>query len=229
MVFDKQIQSCGHVTTFYLLTKLFSFFLISAITTGFISNHIWTFFSASGCIKPLIGAFGGSFAASVFFVINLLTLFFVKNPFSLHLLAHHIPGFCAALSWTMQKKSFRALFFVFSAVLFLVHPVGCRAGVYVFLWCIPTFLCIMNRRHTIFFEAVISTYIAHAVGSVIWIYTVPSQAGEWIALIPLAFFERLFFAMSMTCMYHLYQKGIVLIKKSTVFVSKIFVSYINSY
>lgn len=227
MTLHKQIQSCGHVAIFYVLTKLFSFFLVSVITTGFLGHHLWTFFSASGCVKPLIGAFGGSFGALIFFVINFFGLFFAKNSFSLHLLAHHIPGFCAALSWTMQKNRFRALFFLCCAVLFLMHPVGGKAGIYVLLWCIPTFLCFV-KRHAIFFEAVISTSIAHAIGSVIWLYTVPSHASEWVSLIPLAFVERLFFAIGMTCMYYLYQKGIFVVKKSVTSDSKASALSINS-
>ncbi len=42
-------------------------------------------------------------------------------------------------------------------------------------------------------HALASTFIAHAVGSVIWLYTVPMVASAWLALIPIVACERLLY------------------------------------
>jgi hypothetical protein len=47
-----------------------------------------------------------------------------------------------------------------------------------------------------------STFIAHAVGSTIWIYTVPMTAQMWLGLMPLVAIERLCFATGMVVSYH---------------------------
>jgi len=55
---------------------------------------------------------------------------------------------------------------------------------------------------SIFLHSLTSTLIAHAVGSVIWIYTTPMTPAFWYALIPIVAVERLVMAIGMTTMYH---------------------------
>jgi hypothetical protein len=52
-------------------------------------------------------------------------------------------------------------------------------------------------QKNIFFTSLGSTFTAHAVGSVIWLYTIPMTAGMWLALIPIVALERLCFATGM--------------------------------
>src|SRR5207237_10360114 len=84
--------------------------------------------------------------------------------------------------------------------LFIVHPIGSQAFMYSFYWLIPIGLFGLARK-TLFLEALGSTFVAHAVGSVIWLYTVPTTAGMWVGLIPIVAVERLLFAMGMVVMY----------------------------
>ena len=46
-----------------------------------------------------------------------------------------------------------------------------------------------------------ATFIAHAVGSLIWLYTVGMTSLYWNSLIPLVAIERLVFAVGMTTCY----------------------------
>ena len=54
----------------------------------------------------------------------------------------------------------------------------------------------------VFLTSLSSTFIAHAVGSVIWIYADPATPEFWYALIPLVAVERLVMASGMTLAYY---------------------------
>jgi len=81
--------------------------------------------------------------------------------------------------------------------LFLIHPIGAAASAYTLFWLIPIAFYYISHKN-IFFESLGSTYTAHAVGSVIWLYTVDMTPTAWLALIPLVFIERTLFAIGMT-------------------------------
>jgi len=87
-------------------------------------------------------------------------------------------------------------------VLFIIHPIGRDAFVYSLYWLIPIILFGYSRK-TLFLEALGSTFVAHAVGSVIWLYTVPTTAVSWIGLIPIVAVERVFFAIGMVAVYQI--------------------------
>lgn len=84
---------------------------------------------------------------------------------------------------------------------FIVHPVGGAAWAYSLYWLIPVALY-MIRKESLFLTALGSTFTAHAVGSVIWIYANPMTPQTWLALIPVVFIERLVFASGMVVAYH---------------------------
>ena len=82
---------------------------------------------------------------------------------------------------------------VLCMALFGLHPVGSQAFAYTLYWLIPVTLYIMSslvnvlprfQQFTpIFLQALSSTFIAHAVGSVIWLYTVGMTPRDIPALI----------------------------------------------
>ena len=73
---------------------------------------------------------------------------------------------------------------------------------YTLYWFIPIAISLMASKHP-FLRALRGTFIAHAVGSVIWIYTVPMAAEQWLALIPVVALERSTFALGATLLYYL--------------------------
>jgi hypothetical protein len=168
------------------------------------SQMIW--FSASNSVLPLAGAFGGVMGSGLVFVMRqLLHLVFFKTV-SLSFLAFCIPGFCASLYWSTQHYAIRLLLPLACMGLFVIHPIGAQAFVYSFYWFIPVVLYFIPQRllrqsfsegGSLFLQALGSTFIAHAVGSVIWLYTVPMTAGMWMALVPIVLFERVLFALGM--------------------------------
>ena len=188
------------------------FKLSGLVKVSFLVGSQMAFFSGVNCVLPLAGAFGGLFGAGLLFLVRqLLHLFFFKTV-SLSFLALCIPGFCASLYWSsgkngsLEERMFsvvvRLLLPLACMVLFAVHPVGGQAFVYALYWLIPIILYFVPHQ-SLFLTALGSTFIAHAVGSVIWCYTVPMTATMWIGLIPVVALERMLFALGMVMAYRL--------------------------
>ena len=184
---------------FFPLLFLFDFFAQWKINYIFGSHN--GFFTTNALFGPMIGIFAGTyFAIFATFVRTLLRMFLgVSNP--LAYLLYHIPGLCAVASWRSSSTiinigvPFLCMFF------FWLHPVGFIAWPYACYWIIPVVIHLSGSR-IIFFKALTSTFIAHSVGSVLWIYTIDMSVAQWYALIPIVPVERIFFAIVTTVGYH---------------------------
>lgn len=163
------------------------------------SQMIW--FSATNAIVPLSGAFGGVMGCGLLFLMRqIMHLLFFKT-ISLAFLAFCIPGFFASLYWATNHYTVRLLLPIACMGLFVIHPVGAQAFVYSLYWLIPVVLYLVPQR-SLFLQALGSTFIAHAVGSVIWLYTVPMNATMWVGLMPVVLCERILFAVGMVIAHH---------------------------
>lgn len=163
------------------------------------SQMIW--FSGVNSVLPLAGAFGGVIGAGLIFTLRQLVHLLFFKTISLSFLALCIPGFCASLYWAVNHSAIRVGIPLVCMGLFIAHPVGAESFVYSLYWLIPVVLYCLPRK-TLFVHALSSTFIAHAVGSVIWLYTVPTVAGMWMGLMPLVLIERLLFALGMVIAHH---------------------------
>ena len=173
-------------------------------------------FSIFYMLVPLAGLFlgtGGIVGVLIFSKILLgLSFGFI------HLTTTGLPTLAAALVWKLsasRKNDFRIKLarFVFSVfipitciLLFIFHPsVGCGWW-YSLYWLIPVVFwgvqSIGLLRNSVFATAISSTFVAHAVGSLIWCYLVPMSPDQWLALIPVVAVERFVSAASMTVLYH---------------------------
>jgi hypothetical protein len=194
------------------------FKLSGLVKISFLVGSQIAFFSGVNCVLPLAGAFGGVMGAGLLFVMRqLLHLLFFKTV-SLSFLAMCIPGFCASLYWvnpsihflktknTQGERIFdiaiRLLLPLACMGLFIIHPVGAQAFIYSFYWLIPVGIYFIPRK-SLFLNALGSTFVAHAVGSVIWCYTVPMTATMWMGLMPIVLLERTLFAMGMVVAYRI--------------------------
>ena len=93
----------------------------------------------------------------------------------------------------------------------MVHPVGMQVPLYTLYWLIPVTLYFM--RETALTKAFGSTFVAHAVGSVLWLYWLPTVPAYWYALVPVVAVERLFHASAMLLFYTLNMYASSLLKK----------------
>lgn len=172
-----------------------------------IIGSYFSFFSVNQCLTPLIGASEYFFGtALLFFCFRLL--FQSKAQSLLLLLVYHIPSLCGSIAFsnitssTVLKRIGLGTLLIACTLLFLIHPVGSHAAAYTALWLIPAILLCVNTRN-VFVNALISTFVTHAVGSVIWLYFFVSLSAEqWLALMPIALVERIIFASGITICYY---------------------------
>ncbi len=177
---------------------------------SFILGSFTAFFSGINVILPLTGAFTG--LGGSFFVGLMLFGFRVMShglslPF--HFAAYHLPGFFASAYWASSSLVVRFLVPLFCMVIFCLHPVGAAAWAYSLFWLIPLFIY-FKKYDSIVAKSLGSTFVAHGVGSVIWLYTVPMTSGEWLSLIPVVCVERMVFVAGMVIMHAFISHGIVL-------------------
>ena len=163
-------------------------------------------------VTPLLGSFlSASSVCGTFAVLTVVNIFFYKLPITLG-----IPTLLATLSWSVSsnKKSclsniildatLHVLLPLACMALFITHPVGNEAVAYSFYWFIPMITWALRHSKTTsmsFIIALQSTFVAHAVGSVIWLFTVPMAPVQWLALIPIVAIERLTIAGTSALLY----------------------------
>jgi len=164
------------------------------------SHMIWL--SPASILVPLTGAFGGILGASVVCVIRMIVHCIIFKTLALSSLAFFVPGYCASIYWATSSSVIRFFLPLACMVLFIAHPIGGQAFLYSLYWLIPVVLFFIPRQ-SLFLNALGSTFVAHAVGSVIWLYTVPMSAAIWLSLIPVVAVERLLFACSMVVLYNI--------------------------
>lgn len=109
--------------------------------------------------------------------------------------------FCSRISllvagWSYRFSSIVTAVFVpiICLVLFVIHPVGQQAWPYALYWLFPIIIYFLKNEN-IFLRALQAVFIAHAIGSIIWLYVYQIEAGVWMGLIPLVAYERLLMAL----------------------------------
>lgn len=193
----KNNQVCPWVTWLGCVSVLK---LSSFLKTSFIIGSSCAFFSVAPIMIPLSGLLSGISGSFIVFAMSCIIRCVYTPSFSLHLLAYHIPGLFASLYWACDHYIMRLLPAVICFALFLMHPTGSQAALYACLWCIPVGIFLCAPKST-FLHALGSTFNAHAIGSVIWLYTMPMSADAWLCMIPLVLFERVVFAGGMVLVY----------------------------
>ncbi len=111
--------------------------------------------------------------------------------------------FAAYYFWKNGAKAFSdRLSLVIPALAMLafwLNPVGAQAWFYALYWTIPIIVKFMPDN--LLLRSYGATFTAHAVGSILFLYTVPTVPALWIALIPVVAFERTVFALGITATY----------------------------
>lgn len=160
------------------------------------SNQSFTFFQflapiGGGIFSPFFGAFSALLAQGLNFA-----LFGGKTD--LFSLLRFLPAMFAAMYFGSKGKSLIAVPLACMA-LFWLHPVGAQAPFYALFWLIP--IAAKYAGKNLFLRSLGTTFTAHAVGSVAFLYTLPSEPALWLALIPVVFFERFVFATGISISY----------------------------
>ena len=170
---------------------------------SFIFGSKFAFLSGSTTTMPLSGAFAGGTVSFIIFVLSLAIRYVTFGFSSLHVLAFYVPGLFSAFYFSYKNIFFRLMIPILCIVLFIAHPTGLQAFAYSLFWLIPVGIYFMRLKN-VFLDALASTLIAHAVGSVIWIYTVDMSAHAYYSLMPVVFFERLTIACGIFVLYKVF-------------------------
>lgn len=214
MTNKKMLASWANTVLFTIFIKFSSIAKIS-----FIIGSSLAFFSAVSIITPLAGAFGGISGSLFTFGIVGLLRWFLTASLPWHFLAYHIPGLFASLFWATSSRIKGVPAFC-CIVLFLLHPVGVQAALYTLFWLIPLVITI-SKKETLFARALGSTFTAHAVGTVIWLYTKSMNPDIFLMLIPVVIIERVLFASGMVVAYYCIARLITGYKQRNAFWTKI--------
>ena len=149
-------------------------------------------FSFLQCILPLAGMLCGVFGSVALFFASLG----LKSLGMIHLTYFGLPTFCASLCWTSYNRAVKIGISLVCMVLFIAHPIGLYAAPYALYWLIPIACAFAGKNR--FLTALSSTFVAHAVGSVMHLYMVNAMSSAaWLALIPIVAIERLVLALGM--------------------------------
>lgn len=120
-------------------------------------------------------------------------------------LCHRLPLFVSARAFVRQDFLTTVIVPPLCMMLFMVHPVGAQAWMYSLYWLIPVALYQMDYGS--WSRALSASFVAHAVGSVVWLYTgLITSPAVWLALIPVVVCERLLMSLAIVvcnelCLY----------------------------
>lgn len=180
------------------------------IKLSFMWGSKYAFFSWSCMLAPILGGvLGIAGASSVLMSAKFFKFFALGRVFSV---LSGIPTLFASWCWAAEYGDRKITKFfvncvvpVICFVLFIIHPsvgYGFFFGLY---WFIPVIIFLFQKYglfcNNVFCVALKSTFVAHAVGSVLWCYTVPMSPDKWLALIPVVAIERLVFASGMVVLF----------------------------
>lgn len=154
------------------------------------SSQKFTLFEFLG---PVGGMFLGPIlgAASAFFV-RALNIVILQQPIDFLTVIRFLPAMLAAVYFGLNKKK-TAIIFPVCMALFLLNPIGRQAWVYPLIWLVP-FAATFGKKRLIL-NSLGATFTAHAVGSVIFLYSFGLTPAIWVSLIPVVFIERGLFAL----------------------------------
>lgn len=162
------------------------------------------------CFLAVAPVAGTLFNLPTALLLTLVAVLF-KTGLKLYAITFGLPTIIATLCMfykTQPGRTARIANFALTVVL----PLACMAlfiwqqhthgaFVYSFFWLIPPALYFWKDQNklTNLFTAPLSTvFVAHAVGSIMWLFATPMAPEQWLALIPVVAIERLALATVMT-------------------------------
>ena len=161
-------------------------------------NQFFTLYQFFG---PTAGAFlGPVFGGIAVFFAQIADFLILGKEFTLISALRMLPMILAVIYFANKKKYWTAIIPALCMILYIAHPVGRASWLYSMYWLIPILGSLFPRKFLLL-KSLGATFTAHAVGSVLWLYTVPMEAGQWLALIPTVAYERIIFACGIAVSY----------------------------
>ncbi|VVB58385.1 Uncharacterised protein [Candidatus Anstonella stagnisolia] len=183
---------------FVLLVAIADNINISALYGA--NNQYFTLFQL---FAPTVGGFlGPLLGAGVVLVAELFSFIFNAKEFTLLNVLRLAPMLFATAYFALYAKKAKlgALVPLACVALFVLNPIGAQAWQYSLFWFIP--LAAMLMPNNLLLRSYGATFTAHAVGGIIWLYTIPTTPAFWLALIPIVIIERTVFAVGISASYY---------------------------
>lgn len=149
------------------------------------SSQNFTLFEFLG---PIGGMFLGPILGAISaFVVRAINVAVSHQSLDLLTIIRFLPAMLAAVYFGLKQKK-TAIIFPVCIVLFLLNPIGRQAWLYPLIWLIPLAATFGKKR--LILNSLGATFTAHAVGSVIFLYSFGLTPAIWMSLIPVVFIER---------------------------------------
>ena len=174
----------------YMYTGLLFSTLLSLIPFNFIIGSKFSWFSCATMVVPAM-----SYQYSLLYVIfYIFTKILCAKAFSCIFLLKKLPLIFSSIAIRQRNFLSYVIIPIAAFVLFVLHPVGIQVWYYGWLWMIPLFMYSCTQDN-LFNRAITASCIAHAIGSVIWLYTALISVEQWQALMFIVPIERFFIAI----------------------------------
>ncbi|MBU0526875.1 hypothetical protein KKE92_00180 [Candidatus Micrarchaeota archaeon] len=153
---------------------------------------------------PIAGGFLGIWGAAAVLGAQLINWVLVGKEISILNLLRLLPMVFAAIYFSRNgvrgiKDKLGLALPILAMLAFWFHPVGQQAWIYALFWVIPVIAKFLPENLVL--RSLGATFTAHAVGAVLWIWTVPMTAEQWLMLLPITAFERILFALGIAASY----------------------------
>ncbi len=162
-------------------------------------NQYFTLFQFMG---PIAGGFLGAMAGALSVLLaEIISFIYLGKAFELINVLRLAPMLFAALYFAKYAKGklLQATAPLICMALFMLHPIGSQAWQYSLYWLIPAAVLLLPEN--LFLRSLGSTFTAHSIGGIIWLYLIPTTPAFWMALIPIVAFERILFALGISGSY----------------------------
>jgi len=176
-------------------------------------------FTLDQLFAPTIGAFAGAgIGAGLIIIANAAKalVFGISNWFDI---ARIFTLAFAAYYFAQKKEDIVSAVVPLGAMaLFVLHPVGREAWFFSLFWLIPVVASFY--RTNLLARSFGSTFTAHSIGTVAFLYTFSTTPAFWIALIPIVVVERLLFGLGISASFLVVNQALCLSKTTEKFAEK---------
>jgi hypothetical protein len=192
-------------------------YALSANHLAFVVGSKACFFSISQILAPLVGVYGGLHATLANYAVR--TLLYVSgvflNPITLStwllVVSYHIPTTLAS-AYLSTNSRIKIIVPILALIAYFAHPIGMQAPWYALYWLIP----IITAFIPVFFaQALGATFVAHAAGTIIYLYAGKLSYQAIVMLTPIVLVERLTYALGITITFYAFNYASLFIKNLT--------------
>ena len=162
------------------------------------------YFTLYEFLGPLPAAFlGPVFGAAVIIIAKSANMLISGSTWTLFDMARVFTMVFAAWYFASYKKNLALLAVpLICMALFILNPIGGQAWYYSLYWLIP--VVAFFAPDNLLLRSLGASFMAHAVGSVAFLYSIQTVPQLWIALIPVVAIERFVFAVGVAAAFVLF-------------------------